>query len=74
MSILHLRLGLQLKLLKSPMGYIEMNLNMGITFKVKYSYNFALRTHVLIFTNYIYIDIALFYICLSLKKIYPKCT
>jgi len=45
-------LGLQLKLSKSPMGYIEMNLNMGITFRAKYSYNFALPTHVLIFTNY----------------------
>ncbi len=44
-------LGLQVRLLKSPMGYIEMNLNMNITFKVKYSYNFAIPTHVLIFTN-----------------------
>jgi hypothetical protein len=41
MWVLHLELGLQLKLLESPMGYIEMNLNMGITFKARYSYNFA---------------------------------
>jgi len=36
---------------KSPMGYIEMNLNMGIAFRVRYSYNFAIPAHVLIFTN-----------------------
>jgi hypothetical protein len=34
MWVLHLRLGLHLKLLKSPKGYIEMNLNMGIAFRV----------------------------------------
>jgi hypothetical protein len=38
-------------LLKSPMGYFEMKLNMAIAFKVKVSYNFAISTHVLIFTN-----------------------
>ncbi len=36
---------------KSPMGYFEMNLNMAITFKVRVSYNFAISTHVLTFTN-----------------------
>jgi hypothetical protein len=52
MWVLHLGLGLQFKLLKSPMGYIEMNLKMGITIRARYSYNFALPTHILIFTNY----------------------
>jgi hypothetical protein len=52
MWVLCLRLGLQFKLPKSPMGYIEMNLNMGITFTARYSYNFTLPTHVFIFTNY----------------------
>jgi len=33
------------------MDYFETNLNMGITFNVRYSYNFAIRTHVLTFTN-----------------------
>ncbi len=33
MLVLHLGLGLHLRLFKSPMGYIETNLNMGITFK-----------------------------------------
>jgi hypothetical protein len=36
---------------KSPMGYFEMNLNMAIAFRVKVSYNFAISTHVLTFTN-----------------------
>jgi hypothetical protein len=36
---------------KSPMGYFEMNLNMAITFKVGASYNFAISTNVLTFTN-----------------------
>jgi hypothetical protein len=52
MWVLHLGLGLQLMLLKSPMGYIEMNLNMVTTFRAKYSYNFAIYAHVFIFTNY----------------------
>ncbi len=33
MWVLHLRLGLHLKLFNSPKGYIERNLNMSITFK-----------------------------------------
>ncbi len=46
------KVGLSLKVLpKSPMGYFEMNLNMAIAFKVKVSYNFAISTHVLTFTN-----------------------
>jgi hypothetical protein len=36
---------------KSPMGYFEMNLNMAIAFRVRVSYNFAISTHVLTFTN-----------------------
>jgi hypothetical protein len=51
MWVLHLRMGFHLKLPKSPMGYIKTNLNMGIVFRVSYSYNFA-PTHILIFTNY----------------------
>jgi len=51
MWVLHLGLGLHLKLFKSPIGYIEMNLNMNIAFRAKYSYNFAILAHVLIFTN-----------------------
>jgi len=35
----------------SVMGYFEMNLNMAITFRVKVSYNFAISTHILTFTN-----------------------
>jgi len=46
------KVGLSLKvLLKSSMGYFEMNLNMAIAFRVKVSYNFAISTHVLTFTN-----------------------
>jgi hypothetical protein len=37
--------------LKSPMGYFEMNLNMIIAFKVRASYNFAISTDLLTFTN-----------------------
>jgi hypothetical protein len=33
MWVLHLRLGLHFRLPKSPKGYIEMNLNMGIAFR-----------------------------------------
>ncbi len=33
MWVLHLGLGLHLKLLESLKGYIEMNLNMGIAFR-----------------------------------------
>jgi hypothetical protein len=36
----------------SPMGYFEINLNMAIAFRVKVAYNFAISTHVLIFTIY----------------------
>jgi hypothetical protein len=46
------KVGLSLKVLfKSPMGYSEINLNMAIAFRVKVSYNFAISTHVLTFTN-----------------------
>jgi hypothetical protein len=35
------------------MDYFEMNLNIGITFMARYSYNFAIITHiVVIFTNW----------------------
>jgi len=51
MWVLHLRLGLHLKLLKSFMGYFEMNLNMAIAFRARYSYNFAIHAHVLTFTK-----------------------
>ncbi len=51
MWVLCLELGLHIKLTKSPMGYFETNLNMGITFKAKYSYNFAIFAHILTFTN-----------------------
>jgi hypothetical protein len=29
------------------MGYIEMNLNIGTAFRARYSYNFAIPTHIL---------------------------
>jgi hypothetical protein len=53
---LHVRIafkfGFSIKvLLKSPMGYFEVNLNMTIAFRVNISYNFAISTHVLTFTN-----------------------
>jgi hypothetical protein len=51
MWVLLLGLGLHLRLLESPMGYIETNLNMGIAFKARYSYNFAIPTHIFIFIN-----------------------
>jgi len=51
MWVLHLGLGLHLKLFKSPMSYIKTNLNMGTVFKARYSYNFAILAHVFIFTN-----------------------
>ncbi len=45
------KVGLSFKvLLKSPMGYFEMNL--AITFRVRVSYNFTISTHVLTFTNW----------------------
>jgi len=34
------------------MGYIKTDSNMGITFRARYSYNFAIPAHILIFTNY----------------------
>ncbi len=34
------------------MGYFEMNWDITIAFKVNISYNFAMFTHVLTFTNY----------------------
>jgi hypothetical protein len=39
-------------LLQSPMGYFEMNLNIDIPLRVNVSYNFAISTHILTFTNY----------------------
>jgi len=51
MWALHLRLGLHLRLLKSHMGDIKMNLNMGIGLSARYLYNFAILAHILIFTN-----------------------
>jgi len=51
MWVLHLGLGLHLRLYKSHMGYIETNLNTSSAFKARYSYNFAIPTHVFIFTN-----------------------
>jgi len=52
MWVLHLRLGIHLRLLKSPMGYFKTNLNVAIAFKAGYSYNFVIPpTHVLTFTN-----------------------
>ncbi len=50
--VLRLGLGLQLKLPKSFMGYIKMNLNIGITFRANYSYNFVIHAHVFIFNIY----------------------
>ncbi len=34
------------------MGYFELNWDTAIAFRVKVSYNFAIFTHVLTFTNY----------------------
>ncbi len=51
MRVLYLGLGVHLKLPNSPMGYMETNLNMGIAFRARYSYNFAIFAHILIFTN-----------------------
>jgi hypothetical protein len=46
------KVGLSLKVLfKSLMDYFEMNLNMAIAFRGRVSYNFAISTHVLTFTN-----------------------
>jgi hypothetical protein len=42
MWVLHLRLGLHLRLLKSLKGYIEMNLNMGIAFRETQKYIYLL--------------------------------
>jgi hypothetical protein len=47
MWVLHLRLGLHLRLLKSPMGYFKTNLDMAIAFKAKYLYNLAIPAHIL---------------------------
>ncbi len=46
------KVGLSFKVLpKSLMNYFEMNSNMAIAFRVKVSYNFAISTHILTFTN-----------------------
>ncbi len=78
MWVLHLGLCLHMKLPTSPKGYIKTNLNMGITFmetqKNIYLLPFGNISKLSSFTLYIYNDIALFYICLSHKKIRPKCT
>jgi hypothetical protein len=42
MWVLHLGLGLHLRLFKSPKGYIETNLNMGIAFKETQKKNISL--------------------------------
>jgi len=49
--VLHLGLGFHLKLLKSPMDYFKINLNMGIAFNVRYSYDFTIPTNVLTFID-----------------------
>jgi hypothetical protein len=51
MWVLNLELGLHLRLPKSPMGYLEANLNMGIAFRARYSYNFAILVHIFTFTT-----------------------
>jgi hypothetical protein len=45
------KVGHLLKMPKSPMGYFETNLNMAIAFRARYSYNFAIPTHIFTFTN-----------------------
>jgi hypothetical protein len=45
------KVGFAPQVIKSPMGYIETNLNMGIAFRNRYLYNFAIPTHIFIFTN-----------------------
>jgi hypothetical protein len=47
MWVLHLGLGLHLKLPKSPMGYIEMNLNMGV--------NLGLNIHIILQYPHMYL-------------------
>jgi hypothetical protein len=42
MQVLHLGLGLHLKLPKSPKGYIKTKLNMGIAFKETQKYIYLL--------------------------------
>ncbi len=50
--VIAFKFGLSFKVLfKSPMGYFEMNLNIAIAFRVSVSYNFAIFTHILTFTN-----------------------
>ncbi len=51
MWVLHLGLGLHLRLPKTLMDYIKMDLNMGIAFRAKYLYDFAIPAHILIFIN-----------------------
>ncbi len=51
MWVLRLKLGFHLRLPKSPMGYLEANLNMGIAFKARYSYNFSMHAHILTFAT-----------------------
>jgi hypothetical protein len=46
MWVLCLMLGFHLKSSKSHMDNFEMNLNVGTTFKVRYSYNFAIPTNI----------------------------
>jgi hypothetical protein len=49
MWVLRLRLGLQLRLPKSFMGYIKMNLNMGITFRATF-YTILQYMHMYLFS------------------------
>jgi len=52
MWVLHVGLIPHLRFSKSPMGYIGMNLNISITFRARYLYNFTIHAQVFIFTNY----------------------
>ncbi len=74
MWVLHLGLGLHLKLPKSPKGYIEMNLNMGIAFRETQKKVYLLpfgnisKLSSFIFFKKIWNDITWFYKCLSPKN------
>jgi hypothetical protein len=52
MQVLHISIGFIERPPKLHIGYFEMTLHVGIAFRARYSYNFAIPTHVLIFTNY----------------------
>jgi len=66
MQVLHLRLGLHIRLLQSPMDYFNMNLHVGITSRPWSSFKGAPKLHIGYFKATLHVGIT-FKVALSLK-------